>query len=68
MDKKLSFLISSTIIVLLIIFWPIYFFAVSVFSIVPRGIEELAVFAIVELVLIVILVVLWEFYKRKYKK
>jgi len=60
MAEKLSFLIGSIILVLLIVFWPIYFFIFSMFSIIPLGPDELLFFAIV--------VVLWEFYKRHYKK
>ena len=68
MAEKLSFLIGSLILVLLIVLWPIYFFTISMFSIIPLGPNELLFFAIVEIVLVVILVVLWEFYKRHYKK
>jgi len=68
MEKKLCLLVGSIILVLLIVLWPIYFFTFSMFSIIPLGPAELIFFAIVEIVLASILVLLWEFYKRQYKK
>ena len=68
MEEKLSFLIGAIILFLLILSWPIYFFTVSIFSIIPLGTEELIFFASFEVVLVILLVGLWEFYKRKYKK
>jgi len=68
MGEKIYFIISAIILILLILFWPIYFFTVSLFGIVPQEIGQLVIFVIIELFLVGVLVVLWEFYKRQYKK
>jgi hypothetical protein len=65
MEEKIPLLIGSIILIILIVLWPIYFFSISMFSIIPLGTGELLFFAIVEIVLVAIMVILWEFYKRQ---
>jgi len=68
MQSKVLFLGISIIIFLLIVLWPIYFFSMSVFGFIPLALNELLVLGLVEISLIVILIIFWEFYKRHYKK
>ncbi len=68
MDKKIEgriiLLGISLILIILIIFWPIYFFVFSGIKIISLGINELIFFGIIEFVLVLILVGFWQIYSR----
>jgi len=68
MEKKISFLVLATVLIVLLLFWPVLFFTFSVINFIPIGPFELATFVVIEILLVVFLVVLWEIYKRKYGK
>ncbi|MFA5763476.1 MAG: hypothetical protein WC915_01535 [archaeon] len=54
----------SLILLVLIIFWPIYFFVFSGIKIISLGINELIFFGFIELILVLILVGFWQVYSR----
>jgi hypothetical protein len=64
MQIKMGFLGAAIVLILLILFWPIYFFGLSGLAIINSGITDLGLFVVVELVLIGILVISWKIYEK----
>lgn len=64
MKNKIIPLIVAIIIFLSIVLWPVYFFTSSLYKIIPLAIGELVFFVVVEIILVIILIAFWEFYKR----
>ncbi|MBT4192381.1 MAG: hypothetical protein HOE11_03665 [Candidatus Diapherotrites archaeon] len=64
MQTKIGFLSAAVVLILSILFWPIYFFGLSGLEIIGTGIADLGLFVVVELVLIIILVISWKIYEK----
>jgi hypothetical protein len=66
-SPKTYLLIVSIFLLFLIIIWPIYFFGFSSVNLIELGINELISFTIFEVILIICLIIFWEFYRRFFK-
>ncbi len=66
-SPKTYLLIVSAFLLFLIIIWPIYFFGFSSINFIELGINELISFTIFEVILIICLIIFWEFYRRFFK-
>jgi hypothetical protein len=61
-------LIGATLLLLLIIVWPIYFFAAAGYKLININLAELTGFLLFELALVVVLVIFWELYRKFFKE